>query len=238
MRSLLDLIFPPLCHACGEFIPAAGDIHLCPSCREQAGALLSPLCNRCGVPFLTEKGIDHACGDCISDPPPFAAARAAVPFEDPVKKLIHNFKYEHRIQLRRPLALLTAELLAPFAVEAAPDLIIPVPLHVKRLRSRGFNQALLLAELLSKKWRIPLSRRGLRRIRWTEPQIALSATEREKNVKGAFQVHKPAEIAGRRVLLVDDVYTTGSTVIECSRTLKKAGADKVFVVTVARAVAG
>lgn len=238
LRPLLDLIFPPLCHACGEFIPAAGDLHLCPSCRQEADTLVSPLCSRCGIPFLTEKGIDHTCGDCIADPPPFDAARAAVPFQDPIKGLIHRFKYEHRVQLRRPLALLTAELLAPFAAEFAPDLIVPVPLHVRRLRSRGFNQALLIAELLSKKWDIPLSRRGLRRIRWTEPQITLSAAEREKNVKGAFQVRKPPEIAGRRVLLVDDVYTTGSTVAECCRTLKKAGADKVFVVTVARAVVG
>jgi ComF family protein len=113
--------------------------------------------------------------------------------------------------------------------------IVPVPLHVKRLRSRGFNQAVLLGELLAREWRLPLARRAMRRIRWTEPQINLSADERLHNVKGAFTVSDYAAVARKHVLLLDDILTTGSTAEECARVLKRAGAVEVTVITIARA---
>jgi len=116
------------------------------------------------------------------------------------------------------------------------DFIVPVPLHRKRLKERGFNQAQLLGRVLAKHWRINLSVHNLRRVRWTEPQIGLCAADREQNVRGAFQVADPVQFEGRRLLLLDDVYTTGSTVGECARTLKRAGAEEVRVVTVARAL--
>jgi len=111
-----------------------------------------------------------------------------------------------------------------------------VPLHVKRLRERGFNQAVLLGEILARKWHVPLARKNLIRIRWTEPQVNLTASERKHNVRGAFAVEDTAAVRNRRIILLDDVYTTGSTVAECARTLKKEGAAAVFVVTIARAV--
>jgi len=111
---------------------------------------------------------------------------------------------------------------------------VPVPLHLKRLRQRGFNQAILLGEIFAKKWGTPLSRNNLQRIRWTEPQVNLGAHERAVNVKGAFAVDSVKELSGKRILLVDDVYTTGSTVKECCRVLLKAGAAEVAVLTVAR----
>ena len=126
--------------------------------------------------------------------------------------------------------------LEDFAAETAPDLVIPVPLHPKRLRQRGYNQAVLLGETMARQWRLPFCRTNLRRIRWTEPQIELPAAERRLNVKGAFAVASPGLLRGKKVLLVDDVYTTGATVMECSRTLRRAGATAVFVATVARAV--
>jgi len=116
-----------------------------------------------------------------------------------------------------------------------PDVIVPVPLHVKRLRSRGFNQAVLLGELLAREWRLPIARRAMRRVRWTEPQINLSADERLHNVKGAFTVSDYAAVAGKHVLLLDDILTTGSTAEECARVLKRAGAVEVTVITIARA---
>jgi ComF family protein len=131
---------------------------------------------------------------------------------------------------------LTAYHIGEFVVSSRADLIIPVPLHVKRLRERGFNQAVLLGEILAKQWRLPLSRNNLCRIRWTEPQISLSAGERRDNVRGAFAVREATSVRNRRIILVDDVYTTGSTVAECARTLKKGGAEAVFVATVARAI--
>lgn len=236
LAAFTDILFPPLCHACKAFIPDAGEIHLCESCQAASPPVVSPHCTICGLPFLTEGGSDHLCGGCIADPPPFAAARAAVLFDGPVRELIHAFKYGKKVQHCRPLGLLTARQLGGFASTVPADLIIPVPLHVKRLRERGFNQALLLSESLSKKWHIPLSRNNLRRIRWTEPQIHLSAAERTENVRGAFAVQAGAGVQNRRVILVDDVYTTGSTVTECARTLVQSGARTVYVMTVARAM--
>src|SRR5512137_339755 len=217
LKAFLDILFPPRCHFCKSFIPDAGDLHLCAHCLGACGAIRSPLCKRCGVPFYTDEGEDHLCGRCIDRPPPFIAARAAALFEGPVKELTHRLKYNHRVQHRRPLSQLAARQLAPFVAESRADLVIPVPLHVKRLRQRGFNQAALLGEILAREWGLPLMRRNMRRIRWTEPQINLSVAERAANVKGAFSVSKPLSIRDKRIILVDDVYTTGSTVSECVR---------------------
>jgi ComF family protein len=235
LTALIDFLFPPLCHVCRTFIPDAGALHICPACREEMPMVGSPLCPVCGIPFLGA-GEDHPCEACLTDPPSFDAARAALLYEGPCRDLVHAFKYRNKTHLRRPLALLTMEGVSEFVASRAPDLIVPVPLHVRRLRSRGFNQAVLLGDLLAREWKLPLARRALRRIRWTEPQINLAAHERRDNVKGAFAVADPAAVAGKRVLLVDDVLTTGSTAEECSRVLKRAAAAEVTVITVARAV--
>jgi len=235
LKAFLDILFPPRCHACKAFIPDAGAIHLCAACLEACTLIRSPLCKTCGMPFLAAGGDDHLCGVCITEPPRFTAARAAALFGGPVRDLIHRLKYNGRVQLCRPLGLLTGQQLASFAEAASADLVIPVPLHVKRLRQRGFNQAILLGEILARQWRLPLSRANLQRIRWTEPQINLSAAERVANVRGAFAVSEPALLKGKRIILVDDVFTTGSTVAECARVLFKAEAAEVRVVTVCRA---
>lgn len=237
LRAFLDILFPPLCHMCRTFIPAAGPLHICAGCREAITPISSPLCDLCGVPFGTVGGSDHRCGACSLSPPRFDAARAATLFDGPVRDMIHRFKYDRRIQLARPLGLVAAETLAPWAAVTASELVVPVPLHVRRLRQRGFNQAVLLGQVLAKQWHLPLDRTCLHRIRWTEPQVKLAASERAANVRGAFAVKAPARVEGRRIILVDDVFTTGSTVSECARMLKRAGAAEVRVVTVARAVA-
>ena len=235
-RALLDIVFPPLCHACREFIPDAGDLHLCVRCRGEIRAVTSPLCPICGIPFATPDGIDHACGACLSHHPSYVEARAAAIFDGVARDLIHRFKYDRKVHLARPLSLLTQETLAPFAASSDAELLIPVPLHRQRLRERGFNQAVLLGRPLAKAWNIPLVVDNLKRTRWTEPQVTLSATERETNVRGAFALADPAAVRGKKIILLDDVYTTGSTVAECSRVLRQAGAEVVYVITVARAV--
>ncbi len=236
LRVLLDTVFPPLCHVCKAFIPDAGKLHLCGACREKIVPLASPMCTVCGTPFHTEDGMDHVCGACALNPKPFDSARAAACFSGPLQELIHGFKYGKKSRLALPLGILTAEGLAPYLSASAAELIVPVPLHPRRLRSRGFNQALLIARFLSNNLGVPLSLNNLRRIRWTEPQINLSGDDRVKNVRGAFSVKDPVRIAGKSVLLVDDVYTTGSTVAECAKALKLNGASRVHVATVARAV--
>ncbi|BDV44737.1 amidophosphoribosyltransferase [Geotalea uraniireducens] len=234
LRAFLDILFPPLCHVCKSFIPAAGPLHLCPACHRDVRFISSPCCVTCGVPFATEEGIDHRCGACQTTPPPFTAARSAVLLAGPVQQLVHRFKYGHKVHLRRPLALLAGETLAPFVQTAGPELMVPVPLHPRRLRERGFNQAILVGEVLAATWGVPLLRDTLRRQRPTTPQVGLSAGERRENVCGAFTVAAPDRIAGKKILLVDDVYTTGSTLAECARELRRAGAAEVVAVTVAR----
>jgi ComF family protein len=197
--------------------------------------IVAPLCIVCGVPFAGA-GTDHVCGSCSTSHPPFGAARAALAYEGASRDLIHAFKYRNKTHLRRPLALLTIEHLSEFIQSRRPDLIIPVPLHRKKLSGRGFNQAVLLGEILSQRLKMPMDRRNLRRIRWTEPQVNLAAGDRRTNVKGAFAIRDSGLVTGRRVLLLDDVITTGSTVEECGRVLKASGAADVTVITVAKAL--
>jgi len=234
LKSFGRLLFPPICHLCKEFIFDAGEVKLCNDCLAKAPPLISPICSCCGHPFSGAAKADHLCGSCITVPPPFSVARAALLYESSTKEMIHQFKYGKRVMLRKPLGLLAAAHLNAFAIKFKADLILPVPLHMRRLRERGFNQAILLGEIFSRSWGVALSRNNLKRIRWTEPQVNLGAAERAANVKGAFAIASENAITGKRIILVDDVYTTGSTAKECSRVLMKAGAAEVAVLTVAR----
>ena len=232
-HALLDVILPPICHICRSFIPNAGNLHICPTCRDRLPLVSSPLCVICGIPF-TGTGSDHRCGACLTHPPHFDTARAHFLYEGALRDLIHSFKYNQNTKLRYPLALLTLEGVSELLPDHNPNLIIPVPLHRSRLRQRGFNQAVLLGRVLSRQLSLPMLTDVLVRTRSTEPQIELSAAERRLNVKGAFKVRKPDRVAGKRILLLDDVMTTGSTMDECAKELKRAGADVVIAATIAR----
>lgn len=236
IKALLDILFPPLCHCCKSFIPGQAEIHICADCEEKIRVIDSPLCPVCGLPHAREGGIDHLCGTCLTTSRPFERARSALRFEGPVQDLIHRFKYGKKAHLSRPLGLLASRFLECLRTDASADLVVPVPLHDRRLMERGFNQAQLIGAVLAKRWKIPLSVDNLRRIRWTEPQTGLAAADREKNVRGAFGVVRPERFDGKRLLLIDDVFTTGSTVTECARAMKRAGAREVSVLTVARAL--
>ncbi|SNB46914.1 ComF family protein [Geobacter sp. DSM 9736] len=233
-RAALDIIFPPRCHFCGSWMSNGNDLHLCDECLREMRSISSPLCTACGIPFRTEGGINHLCSVCSTRHPPLTM-RGALLYEGKARELIHRFKYQHKVQICRPLGLFTAELLGNFVSAASPSLIIPVPLHPRKLRERGFNQSLLLGQVLARQWRVPLCRRSLRRTRFTLPQTELSAEERAANVRGAFAVWDDAAIRGKRILLVDDVCTTGSTIRECAKVLLRSGSEEVFAVTVARA---
>jgi ComF family protein len=232
-HALLDVILPPICHICHSFIPNAGTLHICPTCYDRLPLVLSPLCPLCGIPFAGT-GDDHPCGACTLQPPHFNAARAHFLYEGPIRDLVHAFKYNRNIHLCYPLALLALE--GTCGVPAVTDLnlIVPVPLHRTRLRQRGFNQAVLLGRILSRRLALPMMPDALVRTRATEPQIELSAAERGENVRGAFSVKRPVSISGKRILLLDDVMTTGSTMNECAKELKRAGAFAVIAVTIAR----
>lgn len=233
LHALLDTIIPPLCHICHSFIPDAGILHICPDCRGRLPHISSPLCTLCGIPF-NGIGEDHHCGVCSIQPPHFDSARAHFLYDGHVRDLIHTFKYNRRTYLRKALALLTLDGIGELLTDKQLDLIVPVPLHRSRLRQRGFNQAVLLGRVLAHNLTLPMAPDALVRIRATEPQIELSAAARRENVKGAFAINRPDCVVGKRILLLDDVMTTGSTMNECAKELKKAGAAEVMAVTVAR----
>ncbi len=233
--AALNLLYPPTCCACGSPTDGPG---FCEACRARISLVRPPLCPVCGIPFPTQAGADHACGRCLLHPPPYGRARACalysttLPTEDPLKSALQRFKYNRDVSL----APVLADLLATHAPLLAGDydVVVPVPLHNQRLRWRGFNQALLLARALDRRARIdPFT---LRRHRATPSQVGLNEAERHRNVRDAFAVARPARICGRSVLLVDDVYTTGATVESCAVTLLDAGASRVDVLVLARAV--
>lgn len=227
-----DILFPPCCAACQArlSVPAGG--RLCHDCLESVRLIESPVCTVCGQPFHGPQGTDHICGQCIKDPPPFDTARSVFQYQDPVKTLIHRIKYNDDGYALRSLASLAMEY--TFLDHLKPDMVIPVPLHSKRLRKRGFNQSLRLARTIFP--HIPLGMDILTRTLNTKPQTELSMKERHRNVRNAFETASPLPDGMETILLVDDVYTTGATVRACAKALKRAGVKEVHVFTVARTV--
>lgn len=231
LNSLLNIIFPPVCPLCENDIGQGGFCRGCAGCFERL-KIQGPLCITCGVPFPSKDSADHTCGDCLKGKPPFVEARSGFIYSGSVLEALHSFKYNGRIILAGPLGGMMKN--AP-GFSRRPDIIIPVPLHKKRLRARGFNQSLLLAREVEKTLGIGVDYLNLKRVRETEQQVNLRSDERHKNVSGAFALGRPEDVIGKKTLLIDDVFTTGATVKECSWVLKKAGAE-VFVLTFARAL--
>jgi ComF family protein len=228
--TVLEFFLPRLCLFCGAAVGETAAVAVCPACESQITWVESPLCTWCGKMFLSPEGGDRVCGDCQTDPPPFTRARAAALYDGPVVQAITRFKFSRQMAC---LPLLQHWLTRPLCLDlvAAADLLAPVPLHRTRIKHRGFNQALLLAQAFPG---TPLAREAVIRTRPTPPQVGLNPREREKNVKGAFAAPEQGLVKGKNVLLVDDLFTTGSTVKECARVLRQAGARQVEVLTVAR----
>jgi len=217
---------------------------LCPTCTSGFLPVESPQCSRCGMVFKSRQGEDHVCGECVDSPKRFQIARSAGIYKDTLMAVIHCFKYKGKTQLARPLGVLLFTAFINFWDKMSMDLIVPVPLHVKKLRMRGFNPSFLLvkdwvriAEFLHVELAdIPIDTTVLERRRWTEPQTGLGRKERLANIKNAFHIRDGSKITGKRILLVDDVYTTGATVNECAKVLLRGGAGHVDVLTLARAI--
>ena len=207
---------------------------VCPTCLKPLIPPTSPLCPRCGLMFTSRIGIDHWCGVCIRRPPGFSKARAAGVYDRTLMGAIQRFKYHGKTQLARPLGRLLALTLNRHWHASAIDAMVPVPLHRKRLRQRGFDQVTLL--LRAAPWPVAVHTDVLTRVRATPPQTDLRRRARRANVRKAFRVVQPSRVRGQRLLLIDDVFTTGATVDECSRTLLQQGATRVDVLTLARAM--
>ena len=239
---LADWLYPPRCRGCVARLAGDDTEYFCAACWSKIQLVDHPLCDCCGRPYPDAGGDDHACGICLSRPPQFLRARAWACYpreeseEHPLRQAVQKFKYGRKVSLGRPLGWVMARGCREFLAGCAADVIIPVPLHPKRLRWRGFNQSVSLAREVSRTYAVPMDPFLLRRIKETPPQTQLNEEERRRNVRGAFALAPGRAIGKKNVLLIDDVYTSGATVNECSRALRKGGAKQVLVLTLARAV--
>ena len=231
-RALIDFFFPPLCLVCRRPLLSYERTFLCDSCSADLAFIDSPLCCSCGIMFPSRAGEDHLCGNCRESPPCFDRARAAGVYAGTLRDAIHQLKYRGGLMFAKHLGQLLAEHGSRLLTVAALDLIVPVPLHPRRLRQRGYNQSLELARHVSASWGISVAPEWLVRNRETSRQTALSRQERSRNVRGAFAWTGPA-LGDKRVVLIDDVYTSGATANECAGVLKKSGAGTVEVLTLA-----
>jgi ComF family protein len=233
-RAALGVIYPPTCIGCGG---ATAEPHgLCPGCWAGLQLIERPYCERLGTPFAVDLGVPLLSPAAIADPPVFERARAVARYDDVARRLVHRLKYGDRLELARALGAMMARAGAELLADA--DVIVPVPLHRARLWRRRFNQAMALADAVAKGSGLPCDPFLLARVKATAPQVGLTKAQRGENLQGAFRV--PAEtkprLQGRRVLLVDDVLTTGATANAASRALLRGGAEAIDVLAFARVV--
>lgn len=217
LHGLADLLFPPACQICR--IP--GEFPLCAACRAGFRLIHAPVCQKCGKPLRGPPDLIFTCIPCRHRRTYFRQARAAGVYDGSLREAIHSFKFGRRRALAEPLGRLMAEVAAADAMLSAAQLVVPIPLHPRRLRERGFNQAELLAAAVSKRLGVPMAADVLTRTRSTEAQSGLTQDERRANVRGAFAA--TCQIDAARVLLVDDVLSTGFTASECARQLRQHG---------------
>jgi ComF family protein len=232
-RLALDIALPTQCIACRE--PVAGD-GVCAACWSQLSFIAPPFCRRLGIPFVYDPGQDILSMQAIASPPAYHRARAAVRYDEVARTLVHHLKYQDRTDLAPTMGRWMAR--AGHELLAEADVIVPVPLHWRRAFSRRFNQSGALAQAISRASHVPVLPDALRRIRPTEHQIGLSRAQRASNVQGAFRVppDRRHQIQGRRIVLIDDVLTSGATSDACARALLRAKATQVDLLVFARVV--
>ncbi|MBU6418322.1 MAG: ComF family protein [Proteobacteria bacterium] len=231
-RWVLDSVLPPSCLVCDKTVEAQGQ--LCLKCFTTANFVTAPLCACCGVPlpFAEDGAKEHLCDACEVSPPAFTMARAALRYDDTAKKIIMPLKYGDQSEAAAGLARLMRRPGEEMLQSA--NLLVPVPLHAARLRQRRYNQAAVLAIALARLTGRPLGLDVLRRWRATRKLEGLSAAERRVELMDAISLRQGAEVLGKRVLLIDDVMTTGATAHQCAKALREGGAARVDVLTVAR----
>src|SRR5579872_281190 len=234
-KLALNVALPTLCVACRDPVEGEG---VCALCWTQLSFIAPPFCPRLGIPFVYDPGPEMLSMEAIANPPAYARACAAVRYDDVARTLVHALKYQDRTDLAPAMGRWMTRAGRQLLDEA--DALVPVPLHWRRGWSRRYNQSGALARVIERQSGVPLATEALRRIRPTEQQIGLSRTQRASNVQGAFKVapDRLHLIAGRRVVLIDDVLTSGATVDACARALLRAKAKAVDVLVFARVVDG
>jgi ComF family protein len=244
-ENLFATLFPSDCRLCGTALVKISRLPVCEDCLSTMRPIAGGVCSICGEGLVSiyagcTSDAEPRCGLCQRMQPPFAKAAAYGSYDGGLRELIHLLKYEHV----RPAANVLGRMLAESISDLKPSfgsaelLVVPVPLHAHKLRQRGFNQAELITRAALKlkpaSEQLTLNVAVLQRRRETQSQIGLTCHQRRQNMRGAFAVVKPAEVEGREILMVDDVFATGTTVSECARVLRRAGANRVWVATVAR----
>ncbi len=234
LKAFIDLLFPPACTLCGGSTVQSEPECLCSRCWLQIEYIQPPLCVCCGNIVSGNPAHNHLCGTCRRNPPYFSRARSSIRYDQPVRILLHRLKYHGDTTVLPALRWIIAH--SHVDQPGAVDLIVPIPLFVSRLKQRGFNQADILAREYfperTKDIRSDLLRRG----RDTGAQTSLSGAARRNNLRSAFYIKNGGGVRGKRICLIDDVYTTGTTVNECAKTLMEGGAEEVQVLTLARVV--
>lgn len=235
LRLVLDTALPPLCASCRTPLGDGGG--LCPACWSRVSFIAQPYCERLGIPFVYDPGPGMLSMEAIAAPPAYQRARAAVRYDDVARDLVHALKYGDRLDLAATMGQWMARAGRELTRDA--DALVPVPLHWRRLWGRRFNQAAALAKAIAATCDLPVLHEAVQRVRATPQQVGLSRTERGVNVQGAFRVPAAgkAAIHDKRLILVDDVLTSGATVDTCARALLRAGARSVDVLVFARVVA-
>ena len=234
VNTALGLVYPEACQICGEERATPGAGFVGPGCRSQVKYIQPPFCSRCGLPFEGEVTTVFECGNCRGETLHFSSARSAAAARGPVLEAIHRYKYQRALWFEPFLAELLIRRAEPELRRSRWDWIVPVPLHPVKQREREFNQAERLAVRLGEAAGIPVRTDLLRRTLPTRTQTLLTREERTANVRNAFGLLAGLRLRGCRIVLLDDVFTTGATTNTCARLLRKAGADEVCVWTVAR----
>jgi ComF family protein len=234
LEASLNLLYPPVCQLCQGHRAEAQDGFVCGKCWSHIRFIRAPFCERCGLPFEGDLTTNFICTNCNDLELHFTFARSAVVAKSVVLEAIHRFKYSRALWFEAFLAGLLVREAAPILASEKWDYLVPVPLHPLKLREREFNQAALLAQPLSRATQIPVNEKILQRVNPTATQTLLTRDERAANMKNAFVVRPGTRLAGKRIIVVDDVFTTGATTNACARALRAAGAAEVGVWTVAR----
>lgn len=237
--ALTSVLFPAPCRICGTVLTRAGMLPICEACFQSFQPMRSPMCVCCGRPFVSEATLDAEapkCFVCRREVYAFEYARSFGAYTDEMVRAVSLLKYEKLTRLGQWFAERLHQIIDADPVLRPVDVVVPVPLHPSRLHERGYNQAELIAKPLARKLRLPLRPYLLVRTKPRPPRLLLSRRERWLTVRGAYEMRKGARVDNLRVLLVDDVFTTGATLDACARALKKAGAKSVIGLTVARAI--
>ncbi len=233
IKPIIDFIYPPGCLVCGISPDREETLPLCPDHLRNLARINEPYCPQCGRKLFAPSAGELLCKNCRSSRRYYDRGRSLFLYTDTIRKMIHRYKYNRKEYLKFSFHELITEN-DPFFDDERIDLIIPVPLHWRRYWQRGFNQSLGLAHAVSSRLGAPVVTRNLRRVRHTRPQVFIAPEERVSNIRGAFRVLFPDQIKGKTVLLVDDITTTGATMNECSRMIKKAGAERILIFTLAQ----